>query len=68
MGRIDIPDNADGLVLAYEDNSYTEDLSAQLIFGGIGGTGTLPFTINNKWQPGFGIATAGNLRLQIWAS
>lgn len=63
-GKIDILDNADGLVLAYEENNYTEDLAAQLIFGGIGAPGTLPVTVNNKWQPGFGIATPGNLRVQ----
>jgi CubicO group peptidase (beta-lactamase class C family) len=63
-GKIEIPVNADGLVLAYEENHYTEDLAAQLIFGGIGGNGTLPVTINSKWQPGFGIATPGKLRLQ----
>lgn len=64
-GKIEIPVNADGLVLAYEENHYTEELAAQLIFGGIGGNGTLPVTINNKWQPGFGIATPGKLRLQF---
>jgi beta-N-acetylhexosaminidase len=64
-GKIDILDNADGLVLAYEENNYTEDLAAQLIFGGIGAPGTLPVTVNNKWLPGFGIATPGNLRVQF---
>ena len=38
--------NADGLILAYQENEYTEDLSAQLIFGGIGAKGALPVTIN----------------------
>jgi beta-N-acetylhexosaminidase len=64
-GKIDILDNADGLVLAYEENNYTEDLAAQLIFGGIGAPGQLPVTVNNKWLPGFGIATPGNLRVQF---
>ena len=63
-GNIDIFENSDGLVLAYEENNYTEDLAAQLIFGGIGAPGKLPVTVNNKWQPGFGIATPGNLRVQ----
>jgi len=54
----------DGLILAYQENEYTEDLSAQLIFGGTGGRGTLPVTINNRWPAGFGIETQGNLRLQ----
>ncbi len=55
---------ADGLVFAYEDNEYTQDLSAQLVFGGIGACGTLPARINNQWPEGFGIFTAGNLRVQ----
>lgn len=70
FGNPDVLDNADalskadGLVLAFEDNEYTQDLSAQLIFGGIGACGTLPVTINNDWPQGFGITTQGNLRLQ----
>ncbi len=53
-----------GLVLAYQLNDFTEDLSAQLIFGGIGAKGKLPVTLNNNWPSGFGIETQGNLRLQ----
>jgi beta-N-acetylhexosaminidase len=55
---------ANGLILAYQENEYTEDLSAQLIFGGIGARGTLPVTINDKWHSDFGIITPGNIRLQ----
>ena len=54
IARIKSLENADGLVLAYQDNKYTEDLSAQLIFGGIGAQGALPVTINEKWPSGFG--------------
>jgi beta-N-acetylhexosaminidase len=56
--------NADGLILAYQENDYTESLSAQLIFGGIGASGKLPVTINENWRSGFGLVTQGNLRLQ----
>jgi beta-glucosidase-like glycosyl hydrolase/CubicO group peptidase (beta-lactamase class C family) len=56
--------SANGLILAYQENEYTEDLAAQLIFGGIGAQGTLPVTINNRWPLGFGITTSGNIRLQ----
>lgn len=55
---------ADGLIVAYEENDYTEDLSAQLIFGGTGAAGTLPVTINERWQAGFGLKTTGRQRLQ----
>jgi beta-glucosidase-like glycosyl hydrolase/CubicO group peptidase (beta-lactamase class C family) len=56
--------SADGLILAYQENEYTEDLAAQLIFGGIGAHGALPVTINDKWPSGFGIVTPGSLRLR----
>jgi beta-glucosidase-like glycosyl hydrolase/CubicO group peptidase (beta-lactamase class C family) len=57
-------EKADGLILAYQENNYTEELSAQLIFGGIGARGRLPVTINDRWQSDFGIITPGNIRLQ----
>ena len=56
--------SSDGLILAYQENNYTEDLSVQLVFGGIGGKGLLPVTINRTWPSGYGISTAGNIRVQ----
>jgi beta-glucosidase-like glycosyl hydrolase/CubicO group peptidase (beta-lactamase class C family) len=53
-----------GLVLAYQENEFTEDLSAQLIFGGIGANGSLPVTINDKWKAGAGITTKGGIRME----
>jgi len=64
INKIKSLQNADGLILTYQDNDYTEDLSAQLIFGGIGARGALPVSINEYWQEGFGIITPGNIRLQ----
>ncbi len=64
IDKIESLRNTDGLVLAYQENNYTEDLSAQLIFGGIGAQGSLPVTINEKWPYNFGISTTGNIRLQ----
>jgi len=64
IAKLDALDEADGLILAYQENDHTEDLAAQLIFGGIGAHGTLPVTINKEWPSGFGITTPGNLRLQ----
>lgn len=57
--------NSHALLLSYQENEYTEDLSAQLIFGGIGARGSLPVTINDKWQCGHGISTPGNIRMQF---
>jgi CubicO group peptidase (beta-lactamase class C family) len=54
-----------GLIIAYSDNRYTEELSAQLIFGGTGASGRLPVRVNQEWNAGFGLTTQGNLRLQF---
>ena len=62
--KLDALNEAEALILAYQENYHTEDLAAQLIFGGTGAHGTLPFTINKEWPSGFGITTPGNLRLQ----
>ncbi len=56
--------NAEALLLSYQENKFTEDLSAQLIFGGIGAKGALPVTINEMWPYDFGILTPGNIRMQ----
>jgi beta-N-acetylhexosaminidase len=64
IDKVEALQKANGLILAYQENEYTQDLSAQLIFGGIGGKGKLPVTINNKWPFNYGILTQGNIRLQ----
>jgi beta-N-acetylhexosaminidase len=64
LGIINSPAKADGLLLAYQENDYAEDLSAQLIFGGIGARGSLPVTINKMWPDGFGLNSPGNIRMQ----
>lgn len=55
---------AKGLVLAYQENEFTEDLSAQLIFGAIGSKGKLPVSVNDRWKADFGLQSAGGLRVQ----
>jgi len=64
IDRIGALKDAAGLLLAYQENQFTEDLSAQLIFGGIGARGALPVTINDLWPYDFGILTPGNIRIQ----
>ena len=64
VSRIESIQNSDGVIIAYQDNTFTEDLSAQLIFGGIGAEGLLPVTINSRYTEGSGIRTPGDLRIQ----
>ena len=64
IDRVNSLAKVNGLIVAYQENEFTEDLSAQLIFGGIGAKGILPVTINSKWPSNWGITTRGNLRMQ----
>ncbi len=59
--------NARAIVLPYQLTSYTEDLSAQLIFGAIGASGRLPVSVNSQYKVGTGLNTAplGRLKYTI---
>jgi beta-N-acetylhexosaminidase len=52
------------LVVSYENDKTTQNLTAQLLFGGIGAEGRLPVSINQEYKAGRGIVTAGNLRFR----
>lgn len=64
LDRIRSLEDSEGIILTYQENDFTEDLSAQLIFGGTGARGWLPVTINERWPCNTGILTPGNLRMQ----
>ena len=64
LDKVECLRNAEALLLTYQENEYTEDLAAQLIFGAIGAKGSLPVTVNGEWPYDFGIITPGNLRMQ----
>ncbi len=53
-----IPSNKNTLaiILTYESNKYTQDLTSQLIFGAINSTGRLPVNINEKYLFSAGIS------------
>jgi beta-N-acetylhexosaminidase len=57
LARIDSLQNADALILSYEDNVLTQSLSAQLIFGAFGAKGKLPVTASANYKFGMGIET-----------
>ena len=48
----------DAVLVSYEDEPLSKELSGQLIFGGIEAKGKLPVSINNKYPAGHGISTA----------
>lgn len=65
IDRLEAIQKSAGLIVAYQENGFTEDLSAQLIFGAIGAKGILPVTINNKYPAGSGFTTQGDLRVKF---
>ncbi|MGQ1891702.1 glycoside hydrolase family 3 N-terminal domain-containing protein [Thermophagus sp. OGC60D27] len=57
-------DKVKGLLIAYQNNEITQDVSAQVLFGGIGATGRLPVSVGDVFYGGQGVDTPGGIRLK----
>jgi beta-glucosidase-like glycosyl hydrolase/CubicO group peptidase (beta-lactamase class C family) len=57
--------SVDGIILAYENNSHTQDRAAQLIFGAMPSKGKLPVAIKGAHNRGDGIELAWGGRLKF---
>ena len=55
-------EQADGLIVTYQDNVDAEELAAQLIFGGVSASGRLPVSVGSTFAVGDGLEVTGNLR------
>ena len=55
-------EQADGLIMTYQDNTNAEELAAQLIFGGVSATGRLPVSVGQTFALGAGLDVEGDLR------
>ena len=55
-------EKAEGLVVTYQDSDTTEDLAAQLIFGGVSANGKLPVSVGEKFSAGDGLEVDGGIR------
>ncbi|KQS31255.1 glycoside hydrolase family 3 N-terminal domain-containing protein [Dyadobacter sp. Leaf189] len=64
LNKIEKAANAKALVMAYQLTPYTQDLSAQLIFGAIPASGKLPVTVNAQFPYNAGIETPAIGRLK----
>lgn len=49
--------NFEAILLSYENSKISQQLSAQLLFGGIKSNGKLPININKNFKIGFGLQT-----------
>ncbi len=57
LAKMDSLQFADGLIMSYEENDYSNSYSAQLIFGGVAASGKLPITPSPDFTIGTGIQT-----------
>ncbi|MBC8153305.1 MAG: serine hydrolase, partial [Bacteroidetes bacterium] len=57
-------DSARAVLLAYQLTPFTEELSAQAIFGAIGTAGKLPVSVNARYRLGAGLPTPAIGRLK----
>lgn len=57
-------ENSSALILAYQDNGYTQELAVQALFGAIDATGKLPVTVDHRFRAGSGIEVKKNGRLK----
>jgi beta-N-acetylhexosaminidase len=64
LNKIPAIENTRALVMSYQLTPYTQDLSAQLIFGAIPAQGKLPVTVNALFPYNFGIETPAIGRLK----
>lgn len=53
---------SDGLIMAYENSLDFQELSAQLIFGGIGSSGRLPVSAGENFKAGEGLKISDKTR------
>jgi len=64
LNKIQKPEAAKSLLMAYQLTPYTQDLTAQLIFGAIPAVGKLPVTVNSNFPYNSGIETKALGRLK----
>lgn len=57
LNYFDNIENANGLIVAYQESSESQDLAGQLIFGAFGAQGKLPVNVNGKYHTGDGLVT-----------
>ncbi|HEY3388136.1 MAG TPA: glycoside hydrolase family 3 N-terminal domain-containing protein [Prolixibacteraceae bacterium] len=53
-----------GMLIAYQNTTNSQELAAQLLFGGIGAHGKLPVSIGNRYHAGDGLTISNPIRLK----
>ncbi|MDT0642731.1 glycoside hydrolase family 3 N-terminal domain-containing protein [Zunongwangia sp. F363] len=64
LNKIKNIEQAPALIETYQDSEITEDLAAQLIFGGIDANGRLSVSVGKKFKAGEGLDVKGGIRFK----
>jgi beta-glucosidase-like glycosyl hydrolase/CubicO group peptidase (beta-lactamase class C family) len=64
LSEVKAPLQTAGILMAYQDDSLVQQLSAQLLFGGISAKGKLPVSIPGKFKVGEGLEIQHPIRLK----
>ncbi|MFH1319558.1 MAG: glycoside hydrolase family 3 N-terminal domain-containing protein [Bacteroidota bacterium] len=62
LSSFDGIENVEAVIMAYEDGVLFQELSAQLIFGGIQAMGKLPVSVNPYFDAGTGITSSQTIK------
>ncbi len=62
LDKLNNVEQAEGLIITYQDNTDAQELAAQLIFGGVSASGRLPVSVGDKYALGAGMDVTGNIR------
>lgn len=63
LERIQGLEKAGAVIAAYQESTLTQDLTSQMIFGGIGAKGRLPVHVSSRLRIGDGMQTEGGFRI-----
>lgn len=64
LDKVKDAEKAEALIVTYQDNINAEEMTAQLIFGGVSASGKLPVSIGSKFSAGYGIDVRGGIRFK----
>lgn len=64
LSRLGEEEYPEALVVSYEDNDMSKEISPQIIFGALGANGVLPVSASPSFQAGDGLATQSIGRLK----
>ncbi len=64
LAKLDQTVHPEGIIVSYEDNELSQEISAQLIFGGIISNGKLPITIDSRYPFGSGKILSDVIRMK----